>query len=278
MSPPVPADLPADLATLFRAACRAELQALKPGNVHVHAPGHRMTIADFEVSADVAAPYIAEAGAPVGRRVLGAMRATMEAVGQNTNLGILLLSAPIAVAAERPGGVLANLTAVLTETTGDDARDVFLAIKLANPGGLGRVSDQDVSHPPTVTLTQAMDLAADRDTIARQYVTGFGDLINRGLPLFQAAERSFGETRAVLLLYFDYASRLPDSHVFRKFGSVVAEEVRREFAELRDLAETNDLDGLRAFDLRLKARGINPGTSADLTVATHFLAHAVVYK
>lgn len=274
MSPPGPADL----AALFRAACRAELQALKPGNVHIHAPGHRMTIRDFEVSADVAAPHIAKAGAPVGRRVLGAMQATMAAVGQNTNLGILLLCAPIAVAAERPGGVLANLTAVLTETTGDDAQDVFQAIKLANPGGLGRVSDQDVGSAPTVTLTQAMDLAADRDTIARQYVTGFAELTERGLPLFRAADRSFGETGAVLLLYFDYASRLPDSHVFRKFGPAVAEEVRREFAELRDLAETEDLEGLRAFDLRLKERGINPGTSADLTVATHFLAHAEVYK
>lgn len=159
---------------------------------------------------------------------------------------------------------------MLTETTGDDAQDVFQAIKLANPGGLGRVSDQDVGSAPTVTLTQAMDLAADRDTIARQYVTGFAELTERGLPLFRAAERSLGETRAVLLLYFDYASRLPDSHVFRKFGPQVAEEVRREFAELRDLAETGDMDGLRAFDLRLKERGINPGTSADLTVATHF--------
>lgn len=272
---PVP---PEAIARLFQAACRAELLALKPGNVHVFAPGHRMTIRDFEESAAVSAPHIAAAGAPIGRRILEAIRATMAAVGQNTNLGILLLCAPIAVAAERGGDLKANLAAVLSESSIDDARNVFAGITIANPGGLGRVSDQDVAVEPTVTLTQAMALAADRDTIARQYVTGFADLFDHGLPLFQGAETAIGETRAVLLLYFDYASRLLDSHVLRKFGPDVAEEVRTEFAELRGLARNDDQEGLRAFDLRLKARGVNPGTSADLTVATHFLAHVLVYK
>ncbi len=87
----------------FGAACRAELQALKPGNVHVHAPGHGMTVEDFERSAEAAAPWVAAPGLGVGERVLRAVESTRAACGQNTNLGILLLAAPLAAAAERPG-------------------------------------------------------------------------------------------------------------------------------------------------------------------------------
>ena len=90
--------LPATVAELFRLSCRAELEALKPGNVHIHAEGHGMTVADFLRSADAAAPCIAAAGAPVGTRILRAIEATRTAVGQNTNLGIVLLCAPIAAA------------------------------------------------------------------------------------------------------------------------------------------------------------------------------------
>jgi len=47
---------------------------------------------------------------------------------------------------------------------------ILEAIRLANPGGLGRVSQQDVHDEPTQGLREVMALAADRDLIARQYV------------------------------------------------------------------------------------------------------------
>ena len=89
------------VGTLYRAACLAELDALKPGNVHAYAAGHRMVVADFVASADVSAPALAQDGAGVGTRIQEGVAATMAAVGQNTNLGILLLCAPLAAAAER---------------------------------------------------------------------------------------------------------------------------------------------------------------------------------
>lgn len=273
-----PANVDDRLAGLFVAACLAELRAPKPGNVHDFAPGHRMTVADFERSAEVSAPHIARRGAPVGDRVLGAVQATMDAVGCNTNLGILLLSAPIAVAAERPGDLQANLTGILTETTLADAESVYEAIRIANPGGLGQAEAGDVAEKPTVTLTQAMALAADRDTIARQYVTGFKDLFEIGLSRWRHEMGTGDAIRVTLLIYFDYASKLPDSHIQRKHGAQIAEAIRREFADLREIADRMDLESLLKFDLELKKRSVNPGTSADMTVATHFLAHASVYK
>ena len=93
--------LAARIAEAYIAACLLELDALKPGNVHRHAEGHGMTVADFERSAEVSAPALARTGASVGSRVLEAVEATRAAVGQNTNLGIVLLAAPLAAAAER---------------------------------------------------------------------------------------------------------------------------------------------------------------------------------
>jgi triphosphoribosyl-dephospho-CoA synthase len=255
----------AAIATAFRDACAAELAALKPGNVHVHAPGHRMTVADFETSAAVAAPHLAEAGAAVGRRILGAMRATLAAVGQNTNLGILLLCAPIAVAAERG----TTLDAVLAGLDRQDAEDVFAAIRLANPGGLGAAPDHDV-HGPATDLLEAMAAAAGRDSIARQYVTGYADIRRIGVSALDAAvaQHGFGPA-AVTATYFAFLATLPDSHVVRKYGESVAESVRLEAAALRDVvAASYPVDRLSALDAAWKARGINPGTSADLTVAT----------
>lgn len=139
---------PGPIAALYAAACLAELDALKPGNVHAHADGHRMKVADFVTSAEVSGPALARAGAGVGARVRDGVGATMAAVGQNTNLGILLLCAPLAAAAER-GTTVAAVLAALDE---DDARDVFAAIRLANPGGLGRARHHDVAAPAPDSL------------------------------------------------------------------------------------------------------------------------------
>lgn len=262
----------------FLAACRAELEALKPGNVHVHADGHRMTVRDFLLSAEVAAPFVAAAGRPVGRRVREAVAATQAAVGQNTNLGILLLVAPLAAAAERGGGLRPALTHVLEGLTVEDAAEVFAAIRLASPGGLGRAAEHDVAQEPTVTLLEAMQAAADRDRIARQYVTLFEDVLTLGLPRLQACRAAgWPEDWAVTATFLAFMARFPDTHVARKHGAAVAEAARRlaVAADLRLLRSGPDADvrvDLMALDQRLKRDGINPGTSADLTVATHFVA------
>jgi triphosphoribosyl-dephospho-CoA synthase len=160
------------IGSLYRAACLAELDALKPGNVHAYSAGHRMAVADFVTSADVSAPALARAGAGVGERVRDAVAATMRAVGQNTNLGILLLCAPLAAAAERGCPV----ATVIGSLDAADSEAVFAGIRLANPGGLGRAGRHDVTAPAPGCLLDAMAEAADRDRIARAYVTGFDDL------------------------------------------------------------------------------------------------------
>ncbi|GJE39915.1 triphosphoribosyl-dephospho-CoA synthase [Methylobacterium persicinum] len=262
---------PERIAGLYRDACHAELDALKVGNVHAYAAGHRMEVADFARSAEVSAGPLAEAGSGVGARVLGGVAATREAVGQNTNLGILLLCAPLALAAEE--GI--TLAAALGRLGPEDARDVFAAIRLASPGGLGQATRYDVTaeeaEPPP--LSAAMAEAAPRDRIARAYVTAFEDVREVGLPALEAA-RAVGLDApwSASAVHLAYLAAFPDSHVLRKHGEVTARAVRDRAAALRaeiDMA-SRPVAALLAFDTELKEQGINPGTSADFTVATLF--------
>ena len=257
------------IGTLYRAACLAELDALKPGNVHAFAPGHRMVMGDFVTSADVSAPALARQGAGIGPRIRDGVAATMATVGQNTNLGILLLCAPLAVAAEREQTV----SAALGSLDGADADAVFAAIRHANPGGLGRANRHDVAAAAPVSLLAAMAEAADRDRIARAYGDGFADVAAIGLPALDAARsQGLDPSWCTSAVHLAYLRSVPDSHIARKAGWDTAEAVRREVGAILaglDLA-ARPVAPLLALDAALKARGLNPGTSADFTVATLF--------
>ncbi|MCJ8144286.1 triphosphoribosyl-dephospho-CoA synthase [Ancylobacter sp. A5.8] len=264
---------PDRLAQAFLAACRAELDALKPGNVHRFRPGHSMEITHFEAAAVAAAPHIAASGAGVGERIEGAVEASVAAAGLNTNLGIVLLCAPLAVAAERGGALRERLGEVLAGLTVADADAAFRAISRANPGGIGAPSAHDVREPARITLRDAMGEAAHRDRIAAQYVNGFEDVLTLGLPQLDGLSARAG-TEAV---YMAFLATFPDSHIARKFGVETAERVRTEAAGIAAGIDWSASEGQRhrvldAFDLSLKDRGLNPGTSADLTVATLFAA------
>jgi len=266
----------ARIAALFERVCLAELDALKPGNVHRFAAGHELRVEDFEASARAAAPAIARPGAPLGARILEAVGATRAAVGTNTNLGILLLCAPLAAAAERSGPLRRAVVEVLAASDRDDARKVYAAIRLARPGGLGRVAKADVAEEPDLPLLEAMRLAEERDRIAWNWTHGLADPFEVGAPLLDALEaRGWSESWALAGLHLHLLARIPDSHVARKFGKDTAEALRAEAAPFarRLLAAARPErfeEELLAFDTALKARGLNPGTTADLVVASLF--------
>lgn len=271
------------VAAAFVWACLAELDAPKPGNVHAFADGHRMTIQDFVRSANAAAVPLSAVGARVGTRILGAVEATFAAVGANTNLGIILLCAPLAAAAEVEVEVdvegpplHTTLGRVLRRLDIEDARLAFRAIVKAAPAGLGHSPHHDVFAPATVSLLQAMAEAADRDRVARQYTTDFADIFELGLPLLEAARNGQAEQKWVTLsVFLGFLAAFPDSHIERKLGAEKAAEVQREAAKFQTRLRTAErpaemLPTLLAWDAALKAERINPGTSADLTVATLF--------
>jgi triphosphoribosyl-dephospho-CoA synthase len=265
------------IAAAFMWACLVELEAPKPGNVHRFAGGHRMTVDEFVRSAEAAAAPLSAPAACVGARILGAVGATAAAVGANTNLGIVLLCAPLAAAADSEAAELrVSLARVLRELDVVDAELAFAAIMRAAPAGLGHSARHDVFAPAQVSLLQAMREAADRDRVARQYASDFADVFELGLPLFESESRRRSDLQwATLATYLGYLSSFPDSHIVRKLGARTADEIQRTAATFRaQLHETECpaqlLPELLAWDATLKADGVNPGTSADLTVATLF--------
>jgi triphosphoribosyl-dephospho-CoA synthase len=271
---------PEAIARSFLDSCLAELDALKPGNVHRLSDGHRMTVADFAASAEAAAPLIGRQGLGVGTRIRLAVEATRQAVGQNTNLGIVLLAAPLAGAAlDRRGGNLeSRLQRVLQELNINDAREAYRAIRETKPGGLGAAPRHDVGSEPEVSMLEAMRAAEGRDRIAWNYSHGFADIFTLGLKwLAHGLERWSEPSWVVTRVYLGFLAHLPDTLIERKFGTRTATLVSEEAGPIEaSLAECQSPEAmtapLAAFDRALKERGLNPGTSADLTVATLFAA------
>jgi triphosphoribosyl-dephospho-CoA synthase len=248
-------------------ACLWEASARKAGNVHRYRDFDDTSYLDFLASAAALASVLGSAAArSVGETVLLAVERTRLVAPNNTNLGIILLLAPLAKA------VLLHRTfhSVLTDLTVDDARLVYRAIRLANPGGLGEAGEQDVRQEPTVTLREAMALAADRDLIARQYVTDFADVLTAGLPVLkEGLERTGSLEGAILHTQIELLAHDPDSLIARKCGP----EVAREASE-RAQAVRSGKTGLADLDAWLRADGRrrNPGTTADLIAAILFVA------
>lgn len=269
----------AEIEAAFVAACHGELQALKPGNVHVHSAGHGMETATFEAAAAAAAPFIADPALTIGERIFKATEASFAATGLNTNLGIVLLCAPLAKAAQSitfDMGLRRRLALLLAGLTAQDADEAFAAIRLASPAGLGKVEKGDVGgNPERLTLTQAMHLAKDRDRIANAYVTAYADIFDVALPAFEGALAHCARPDlAVTTLHMTLLATFTDSHILRKWGQPAAEQVQREAQNLsrhwQPVATANSFQALIEFDASLKTRKLNPGTTADFVVATLF--------
>jgi triphosphoribosyl-dephospho-CoA synthase len=257
-------------------ACLLEVSAPKPGNVSPARPFHDTSYEDLVASAVAIGPTLAAAGeAPLGSTIRAAIAATRRLTRANTNLGIILLLAPICRAArlEHSGDLRERVRQVLAGTSVADATSVYQAIRLAAPSGLGASAAQDVAEEPTVTLRDAMALAAGRDSIAREYVTDFAITFERGAPSLHAA-LSDGLTwsDAVVETYLDLLAAVPDSHVARKLGADVAAEITRRAGEVRGVGGVRTPRGRAAIaefdaDLRDDRNTRNPGTTADLTAA-----------
>jgi triphosphoribosyl-dephospho-CoA synthase len=259
-------------------ACLLEVSIPKPGNVHRGADFDDLSFHDFAAAAVAIGPVMdrAATGAGVGRSVLDAVAATRRVAATNVNLGIALLLAPLAVV-PRETSLEAGIHDVLSGLSPADASLVYEAIRLANPGGLGKVDQGDVRGPAPDDLLDAMRSAADRDAIARQYATGFRDVFGLVAPELR---RNLAEGRplgaAVIRTHLRTIEVLPDTLIARKCGPAVAAEAALYAGQVLAAREGEDGDYLEAladFDFWLRSDGHrrNPGATADLIAAGLFV-------
>ena len=283
----------AEIAATAQLACLLEASAPKPGNVSPQRPFADARYEHFLASAAaIGEPLAGASTRPLGATVRLAVEATAGWTPSNTNLGLVLLLVPLVYAAclestadgpvggvptRQPAGLRGALRRVLEATTVDDARDVYAAIRLAAPGGLGRAKSQDVADEPTITLLDAMRLAATRDGIAREYATTFEVTFETGVPVLDRARHDgLSWDDAVVEAFLTILARYPDTHVARRGGAPTAEEVSRRAHAALEAGGVRADPGRLAIDemdlaLRDARNTANPGTTADVTAAAIFV-------
>jgi triphosphoribosyl-dephospho-CoA synthase len=281
---------PVNVGLAAQLACLLEASAPKPGNV---SPGRHFSdlrYEDFLASALAIGEPMANAGEQsVGATIRKSIEATAQWSPSNTNLGIVLLFAPLARAASVMGSDLlraANargltlrdaVRQVLDATTIDDAREVYAAISIARPGGLGRAEAQDVSTEPTMTLVEVMRLAAHRDAIASEYATGFEITFGTAVPALERARHDgLPWDEAVVETFLTLLAAVPDTHIARRSGQKLADEVTAHAQRVLAGGGVRSDAGRRALEdmdraVRDERNSGNPGTTADLTAAAIFV-------
>ena len=263
------------LTEWLRQACLVDVLSRKPGNV---TPEHRFTdarVSDFVTSARVTAPILAQAGnLGIGRSIFEAVSATRRTVGHNTNLGMILLLAPLAAV---PSAVPLSpgIRTVLHGLTVDDADWTYRAVRMAAPGGLGASDVQDVRQPPTETLLKCMRHAADRDLIALQYASGFSAVLGTGLCWLLESGETVDESDRIGLVALQLLSEFGDSLIARKCGTAASDAVREQAGKVLATGWPESAAGQRfwdEFDVFLRSDGnrLNPGTTADMIAAIVF--------
>ena len=263
--------------TWIEQACLAEVLAPKPGNV---SPLHDFADTkwlDFVKSAEIIAPILAKTRSlGIGQTVYNSVENVLEKLGKNTNLGIILILAPLLMVPEDQL-VHSSISTILDDISLEETKLVFEAISLAQPGGLGTSQTEDVHATPTLPLREVMKLAQHRDLIAQQYVNGFQDVCRWASALRNEDFNTENWLRSVVELQLRFLIEYPDSLISRKCGIEVAREASLWALKINFLGGTYTPDGreqIREFHKWLTDTGNkkNPGTTADLIVGTLFVA------
>ncbi|MEM2214772.1 MAG: triphosphoribosyl-dephospho-CoA synthase [Candidatus Nezhaarchaeales archaeon] len=224
----------------------------------------------------------------------------------NTHLGVIMLFIPIAssipmwIAGSRDISDLGVATLeVLKTTTLADAVALMRGIKLAKPSGLGR--------PPKglpdalkekqridMTLYEILESSSRWDGVAGELVSGLRTSLKVGLPsLIKTYEKTKDLNIAIVHCFLSILSHKPDTFIARNVGLAKApnasidkavelgmQEARRISERAREALEAGGLTTIEGrkvikdLDEELEAKGpaYNPGTTADLTAASIFLA------
>lgn len=263
------------IGRLAQLACAWEVLARKAGNV---CPGREfpdLTVNDFLSSAAAIAPVLDQApGQPLGVTILRCIEETRKVVSTNTNLGIVLLLAPLAsVPLEQP--LQPGLAQVLAQTTLEDSRNAYAAVRLAKPGGLGTVKEQDVRDEPTLPLREVMRLAMFHDFIAAQIGMDFDLVLGLIVPMLVARiENRHNIEHGIVETQLELLSGLRDSLILRKADSNEESKVRHTARTIGGMDTPQSRQRFVDFDAFLRSDNHvrNPGTTADLIAAALFVA------
>ena len=282
------------IALAAQTACILEVDAPKVGNVNRYHDFEDASLEDFHRSAlAIGRPFGCLEEQGVGKTIYEAVKATREVVWTNTNLGIILLLAPLGMAwcrmmsssgNHRPKGLLSDswkqyIGDVLDGLSAEDTRYVYKAIGLASPSGMGQVQEYDVfqEEPPPIPLLEAMKPAAKLDLIARQYSKRFELVLGVGYEaIYCSLDKGLTLPHAIAHTHLFLLSHYQDSLITRKLGRKWSREVQiraRSVWEQGGWLTASGQGHVQKFDRWLREDGhrLNPGTIADLIAGILFV-------
>jgi triphosphoribosyl-dephospho-CoA synthase len=279
-----------------------EASAHKPGNVSLVTNFENTRFEHFLASAVAATPSF-ELAAERGNDVAtGKSTLTKIGLGQlirncaaevdawqhggNTLLGTIILLLPIAAAAGMTSvgkdfdirRLREALKLVVESTTPADAVDLYEAIKIANPGGLGKAPDLDVNDPGSearilrenVSLFQVFKIAEKYDTICSEWVNNYPVTFEMAYAsLAQRLGNGTDMDEAIIHTFLEVLANVPDTFITRKVGLERSRKVSanaRKVLDLGGMKTACGTKGLHRFDQQLRRSNnlLNPGTTADI--------------
>jgi triphosphoribosyl-dephospho-CoA synthase len=257
-------------------ACKKDVEVIKPGNVSIKSAHPDTTAEDYITSSINSSNALFLKEYSLGERISYAINLTKKETSVNTNLGIILLCAPIihAFIHFRHQPLKDSIHHLILHSAEKDTMLICEAIQKVNPGGLGSSNKMDVKLKPYVNLYEIMSYASKYDRISYQYTNKFSDILNFILPKIDEYQKT-GETLdfSLPLIFLEILAKIPDSHITRKFGEKIAKKTSNQAYDLlkilkRDSSRENAMKCIADLDYDYKKNGINPGTTADLLIAS----------
>ncbi len=277
----------------------------KPGNVHRTQDFPDMVFEDFLISGVVIGDNIRKAAhrgsryhdpedwhkIGLGELIKDSVLETDRWVENNTNLGIVMLLTPLSAAAGMSSdleSVPGNVDRIMKATTPQDAVNLYQAINIADAGGMGEQSELDVASEDSmqelieneVNMFQVLEMSASWDRLAYELTQGMPVTFKTGFPVFRNIKTTQSINKATLQAFLTILSQYPDTLIERKYGEAKAQEVSSTAKSILDeggILTQEGRDKLYQFDLELVRRGLNPGTTADLTASSIMAAYLADY-
>ena len=284
---------PSEIAKIAQIASALEVSGYpKPGNVHRTRDYDDMVFEDFVISGIVIGDTIREACSDVdvenpqlGKYILEAVAETDRWINNNTNLGIVMMTTPIAVAAaisDDFNEIRSNVVKLMANTSVDDACDLYDAINIADAGGMGDQDEYDVAsdnakqelRDNNQTMYDVLKISAPWDMLAREMTSDMPAVFEIGYPAYHELKKEKSLNDACVLTFLTILSQVPDTLISRKYGSDEALKISMMTRDLLKMKDSDDFaERLREFDDYLFDNHYNPGTTADLTAASIFVSN-----
>ena len=265
-----------DLKSAYLFSCKKDIELIKPGNVNLLSSHKDTNAQDYLDSAILSSKELFNQNYSLGKRILESVNVTRSKVNVNTNLGIILLCAPVIQSYIDFNNLdlREGIKKTLSTTSIKDTHDLCAAINISSPGGLGNSDMYDTASYPNASIKQIMDYSQEYDRISYQYSHNFSDIFDFIIPKLEFLNQRYESLDTSLsLLFIEILAKIPDSHISRKFGDKIAKKTSNNAHDLlKILDREHDPDylakALNNLDYEYKKKGINPGTTADLLVAS----------